>query len=120
MSKSWSVNLREVTAEVFFSDFKERYKLFGVRSLVDLDTCVTGRVRLLNPFGDEVVIRQGATLGYVEPIKDVEYICWLPAAEAISSALSSELVVPRGSQSWILPVGDGCEEQHIGPDRPVC
>ena len=74
--------------------------LLAARSLGNLEKCDTGRMRLLNPFGDEVVIRQGATVGYVEPIQDEEYICWLPMAEAISSASSSELVVPRGSQLW--------------------
>ena len=54
-------------------NFAERYSLVMARSLVDLTNNVTGKVRILNPFDREVVLRlllEDSVIGYAEPIDD--------------------------------------------------
>ena len=48
------------------NNFTERYAMMMARSLVDVSTSVTGKVRLMNPFDQEAVIRQDSVLGQAE------------------------------------------------------
>ena len=52
-------------------NFKERYKLLMATSLVNINSGVTCKVRVLNPFSSEVILRQDAEIGKAEKIEEV-------------------------------------------------
>ena len=63
------------------SVMSERYGLLMAPSLVDLSSTTTAKVRVLNPFDDEVSLKQDAVLGYAEEVSEDE--CHSPAGVAV-------------------------------------
>ena len=51
-------------------EFLSKCPVVVARSLVDMRNHVTGRVRVMNPFRDVTVIRQGTVVGFAEPLKN--------------------------------------------------
>ena len=51
-------------------EFLRKCPVVVARSLVDMRNHVTGRVRVMNPFRDITVIRQGTIVGFTEPLKN--------------------------------------------------
>ena len=63
------------------ANFCEKYRVVIGRSLIDLTGNITGRMRVMNPFKEELTIRQGAVVGYAEEMDDLEFIGSMPTDE---------------------------------------
>lgn len=66
-------------------EFCQRFPLVAARSIVDLSSQVAGRMRMINPYKEDVVIRQNTTIGHAEELDGLEYLCWLDESEENSS-----------------------------------
>ena len=97
-------------------EFAERYSMVMARSIVDLSRNVTGRVRVINPFDKESVIRQDAVIGQAESMDEVvEVGSWVSDGD-VEGLQNHDLVEPRGPKPMsrdILqkPSGTGVTEK---------
>ncbi len=84
--------------------FKESYQLLMASTLVDINKATTCKIRLLNPFASEVVLRQDAEVGTAEQIERV-----------ISVVASEEDSSEAENQSSLRRVGTAATKKGMEP-----
>ncbi|MEW8191404.1 MAG: reverse transcriptase domain-containing protein [Candidatus Thiodiazotropha endolucinida] len=83
------------------SEFQERYGLLMAYSLSDLDSKVTHKVRMLNPFPHAISVNQDATLG---------------TAEVVVQAVT--LVTPNDRRATSSDMPTACEQKFSSAENP--
>ena len=90
-------------------NFTERYSMMMARSIVDVSACVTGKVRIMNPFDKRGIIRQDSVIGEAELMDKGTEVISCVDIEGRQETLDG----PHGKPSEGLSVGTGMEVVNL-------